>query len=84
MKRRDDRDHRLPESRSVSDLLDSIEARLTRLEEILGTRGGCEVPAEGQGENPQVVNGVCVRCGSAILNGKHLREDLAPCHNQSD
>ena len=30
-----------------------------------------------QGE--KVRNGVCLLCGSAVLNGEHLRDDLEPC-----
>jgi hypothetical protein len=29
-----------------------------------------------------VRNGVCVLCGSAVLNGDHLRDDLPPCYGR--
>lgn len=25
-------------------------------------------------------NGVCLKCGSALLDGEHLRDDLEPCY----
>ena len=36
-------------------------------------------PAQPAEDEDEVWRGVCKKCGSAVLNGVHIREDLPPC-----
>lgn len=36
-------------------------------------------PTGNDASVPDVVEGVCTACGSAVLRGEHIRDDLAPC-----
>jgi len=35
-------------------------------------------------KDPAVDKGVCLACGSAVLDGEHLRDDLEPCFGRKD